>query len=387
MTPYGPPERRFPLTPLVVGLVAGALWFASGAINGAFSWNGVLSGSIGAVFPPTIFTNVWAWPPVWGALFALTGVVSVAAGAAALSLLSVGSQTRRAAIITVWFAIVAAGTAVGFAADAATILSSWPPSRLQTALNGLGDHAAIGAYWGLVQGWIPAVIAARAHESAASRTGRSTPWLPVTATALGLVALIAVGVGGQRAAYTAAVQAEAVAEGHTEESGALPDPYAEGSPLATVAPADPNRQEDWCTPEQAMLLLGSADAATGHRVLSIDLMNFSETPCVVQGYIDIAFADQNGNELSVEIEHSGSFLTTDAGPARIEIPAGGSAIARLGWSSNPTADALVASTLFAAPYPGATRGSWPVSLDITEGSTVAVTAWEIKISSAQNDSS
>ena len=71
-------------------------------------------------------------------------------------------------------------------------------------------------------------------------------------------------------------------------------------------------------------------------------------------------------------------MTTDVGAQRVELPAGESAITYLGWDANSTRGALVASTLYAAPFAGETRGSWPVKTDIIEGSSVAVTAWTLR---------
>lgn len=70
-------------------------------------------------------------------------------------------------------------------------------------------------------------------------------------------------------------------------------------------------------------------------------------------------------------------MSSDPGPARIEIPAGGSAISHLGWDANSTQGLLIASTLYAAPFAGEIRGSWPVETDITEGSVVEYTAWSV----------
>lgn len=106
-------------------------------------------------------------------------------------------------------------------------------------------------------------------------------------------------------------------------------------------------------------------------------MNFSEQSCVIEGYLDIAFADQNGHELNIDLEHGSSFMATDPGSEPVTVPAGGYAIAYLGWDANATAGELVARTLFAAPVAGDTRGSWPVELDIVEDATVSVTAWEL----------
>jgi hypothetical protein len=297
------------------------------------------------------------------------------------------THSSRARFMIVWFAAILAGALVGFAADAATIIDAVPPGRLQMLLNGLGTQAGIGAYWGLVQGWIPALVLAvlarrRAHVPRTSADGaepsrRGLVILSVTVV-VALVAVAGVGVAGLRDAQTVAVQQEAVANGYDESSGALPDPYAEGVPVPTVAPDAASPAADWCTPDQAMMLLGEPDAATGHRVYSVTLMNFADAPCVVEGYPDFAFADQNDHLLDVTIEQGGSFMATDPGVQRVEIPAQGSAVTYLGWDAAATGGQLVATKLYAAQYAGAVRGSWPVSVDVVEGSTVSVTAWALK---------
>ena len=106
-------------------------------------------------------------------------------------------------------------------------------------------------------------------------------------------------------------------------------------------------------------------------------MNFSDEPCVVEGYPDIAFADQNGNLLDVEVLPGSSFMAADPGVARITVPAQGQAMSVIGWDANATDGALVARQLYAAPIPGLERGSWPVELDVVAGSGVEVTAWTL----------
>jgi hypothetical protein len=354
-------------------VAAGVLWIASGAVNGGMTWNGYLSGSIGAVLPATIPTTVWAQPLPWPLVAAAIG-----AGAVALAHLATTRAVDRAGTTVVggWFAAIVAGAVVGLAADLVTILVSLPAPRLQWLLNGLGTQAGLGAYWGLVLGWLPAVLAKRLG-SAPAETPTRRFLVPTLAAVLALVAVVAVGVGGYRGAMIAAVQAEAIAGGFDEADGALPDPYAEGTPPPTAAPGEPPADPTLCTSDVSTLLLGGQDAAAGSRSLSITLLNFSDTPCTIEGYIDLAFADQNGSELPVVFEPGSTTMTTDPGVQRIEIPAQGSAVAFLGWKANSTAGALVGSTLFAAPYPSAERGSWPVRTDVVDGSTVSVTAWRL----------
>ena len=126
-----------------------------------------------------------------------------------------------------------------------------------------------------------------------------------------------------------------------------------------------------------MLLKGEPDAATGHRGLAITLSNFSDEPCVIEGYPDVAFGDQNAHLLAAVVEQGSSFMAQDPGPAHIELPAGGSAVTYLGWDAASPHGALVTTTVYAAPTAGMERGSWPIDLDIIEGSTVKVTAWQL----------
>ena len=93
--------------------------------------------------------------------------------------------------------------------------------------------------------------------------------------------------------------------------------------------------------------------------------------------ISVAFGDQNAHLLDVTVEQGGSFMAQDPGAQRIEVPAGGYAVTYLGWDAASPHGALVTKTVYAAPTAGMVRGSWPIDLDIVEGSTVAVTAWAI----------
>ena len=378
---------------LTVGLFAGGsaglLWVVSGAVHYLSSWNGVLGGSVGSIFPSTMPGYVWAQPPPWPGVAALTSGVVVALVHFFISRAIPVSSERRSLFLVYWFVAVLVGAAVGLAGDIAIIVAAFPPGRLQMLLNGLGAQGAVGAYWGLMQGWIPAVILVLSRQGdrgVPTSGGRESKtaverrtWVFIAAALVGALAMVAgVGVLGQRAARTDATQQEAIANGFDSTDGDLPDPYAEGTPVPTVAPGEFETDPSRCTPDQAILLLGEGDAATGHRSLSIRFQNFSDTSCVVEGYPDIAFADQSGNELAVTIEPGGSFMTEDLGAQRIELVPGSTAIAYLGWDANSTSGALIAASLFAAPFPGDTRGSWAVQTDIVDASTVAVTAWSLQ---------
>ncbi|MFF2370317.1 DUF4232 domain-containing protein [Agromyces sp. NPDC058110] len=415
-------SRLRPAPLAIVGGIAGILWLGVGAL----SWSAIsaanLHGLEGAILPATVPPSVWMWPIVWTTLFALTAAIGVGFAYAALLRLTAptGDTAGTAAPWRAWFLAVAVGAAMGLATDGLTMIGSFFTYGAVLWSSGMGAFAAAGAYWGLLYGWIPAIVEGRmrrralaadtpaelaaaapvgapaygpdAHRPLAAtdavsapamgpRPGVPTKTLAFAGVAVAVViALVTIGVLGMREARVADAQDVAIAEGADPSRGALPDPLAEGVPVADRAEptdaaqtaADPDR----CTPEQAMLLFGEKDAATGHRVQSIRLMNFSNRPCTVEGYPDVAFGDQNEHALNVLIEHGHSFMADDPGVTRVEVPANGYAIAYLGWDAGVTADALVATSLHAAMTAGDERGSWPLESDIVEGSTISVTAWE-----------
>ena len=388
--PPQPPSRPAAVT---TAATAAALWLVSGGLAVAVSWSGLLPASVGAVLPATIPFSPGLRPWAWGVGTTLLAAAVVFLVARLLVPLADRVDDRVARFALAWFAIVLAGGAAGLAQDLATIVGAFPAPRLRMLLDGLGTDATVGAWWGVVQGWLPALLVRRSTTGpVASLSGPDDRTSPatrppvrrrqavlVTTAVVAVAAVVATGAHGQRAARVASAQEAAVAEGADPGLGALPDPYAEGTPVPTLDPErDPDRDPSWCTRDQAMLLLGDTGAATGHRSQTLRLTNFTDAPCVVEGYPDVAFADQNRNELAVTVEQGGSFLAEDPGYDQFELPAGASAVTTLGWDAGATSDALVARTLFAAPFATDERGSWPVELDVVEGSVVHVTAWALE---------
>lgn len=378
---------------VVVAAAAAGLWLVSGALAVAATWGGLLPASVGAVLPETIPFSPGVRPWAWGLGTTVLAAAVVALVVRLLVPLADRGSDRTGRFMVAWFAIVLAGGAAGLALDVATIVGALPAPRLRMLLDGLGTDATVGAWWGVVQGWLPALLvlrgavapapSSRAPEGrvgpAARSQSRRRHAVLVAASVVAAAAVVTTGALGQRAARVASAEEAAVAEGADPELGALPDPYAEGTPVPTFAPdRDPDRDPSWCTADQAMLLRGEPGAATGHRSQTLRLTNYTDASCVVEGYPDVAFADQNGNELAVTIEQGGSFLAEDPGYARFELPAGASAVTTLGWDAGATAEALVARTLYAAPFATDERGSWPVELDIVEGTVVHVTAWALE---------
>ena len=383
--------------PTLVAATAAGLWLVSGALAVAVSWSGLLPASVGAVLPATIPFSPGVRPWAWGVGTTLLAAAVVFLVARLLVPLATRVDDRTARVALAWFAIVLAGGAAGLALDLATIVAALPAPRLRMLLDGLGTDATIGAWWGVVQGWLPALLVRRRaavpapstpepdDELTAGRTAatpsraRRRQTVLVATAVVAVAAVVATGALGQRAARVASAQEAAVAEGADPALGALPDPYAEGTPVPTLDPGrDPDRDPSWCTRDQAMMLLGEPGAATGHRSQTLRLTNYTDAPCVVEGYPDVAFADQNGHELAVTVEQGGSFLAEDPGYGQFELPAGASAVTTLGWDAGATSGALVARTLYAAPFATDERGSWPVELDVVAGSVVHVTAWSLE---------
>lgn len=369
---------------LIASSAAAVLWMLFAGVRGFLSQvEGPavqLAALLPAVAPPGL---AWGATGIWTMVTIVIGGIAVGFLHVAIS----GALRPRAAqLITAWFATVASGAMVGLCLDVASswsALASFGPRGI--FVGDVGVAAASGALWGLAVGWIPGLIArmpasAAAVQVAPASSPRRVGWL-ASAAAVALIAVIGAGVATD-SARTAAIEADAATQRDAETEaadafGAPADPDAQGVPVPDAADAEAELPPEWCTPEKAMLLSGEPDAASGHRAFPIRLMNFSDEPCVVEGYPDVAFGDQNQHLLAVTVEQGSSFMAADAGPQRVEVPAGGTAIAILGWDAASPHGALVTATVYAAATAGLPRGSWPIDLDIVEGSTVSVTAWAV----------
>ncbi len=305
--------------------------------------------------------------------------VAVAAGFTFVAITALLARRREATVTTGWLAaaltsLLVSAILAGFAIAPNAL---WGPGSVLRSLSSYPTSVV----WGLATGWIPALafLRPRGEDRAGEPVaGIGGTWTGVL-SGVAVLALVGAGLTVQGAHDVAQAEARAAANAPTtDENGIdLPDPNAVGDPVPTVAPETDPIPDDACTGENSMLLKTEPDAATGHRSLTIRLMNFSDAPCVVDGYPDLAFADQNGHVMSVTIEHGSSFMATDAGAQRVEVPAKGYAAATIGWDANSTHGTLVASTVYAAARAGADRGSWPIVLDIVPDTTVSVTAWRI----------
>lgn len=361
------------------------LWIVSATVGGLWLAVVILS-AVGSLTPlariqhavlPTATPFLWSWAAPWPVLMPVAGAVAAALVHAAI--LQLGRSSSAFAFT--WLATVAAGALAGLTIDVVLVFGNLFASGWAAWGLDLGSRAAAGAYWGLLYGWIAGLVARRLTRTAADRSQ-----IPVRRVGTAITAAMAVAslvlLGAAQLLGDAATQAQLRAEAAAAEpppaDGSAPvDPQAPGDPVPERVDGSGVTGEGGCTPDRAMVLTGDPDGATGHRGIRLELMNFSDEPCVIEGYPDVAFGDQNGHLLDVDVAQGSSFMAADPGPTLIEIPAGASAVAWIGWDANSTQGALVARTVWNAVLPGETRGSKPIESDIVAGSSITVTAWAL----------
>ena len=366
---------------LVTTAAATLLWFASGVAYGLFVWFGVLPVSPEIVFPETIDAYTWQSVAPWNIVLPALGVFAFAAVFALLVHLL--RRPGRGTFLPVWFAAIAASFVTSLLFAIGQTAANWPPMRAAMVLQYVTEALPDAGYWGIVWGWVPAVVAvllARravapvtdAPDAAAPAPRRASAVPAIVAALLVLVAGV-----GIVTSVPAANTANRALYDDTPPAIVEPQPTFTPPPPASVAPGDFLIPAGWCTADQISLLAGGGDAATGHRQFSFSATNVSDAPCVLEGYPDVAFGNDESGDLGVNVFHGGSFMTEDAGAAPITLGPGARALTQLGWNANATAGVFATQTIWAAPYPGAVRLPFSQELDITAGSTVAVTAWEL----------
>ncbi len=345
-------------------VTAGLGWFVSGALSAALTnFVPILPSSvIQLVFPPTVPRASWYLDAPWHVLLPLLSTVTFVG----LLVLLIDRVLARPvgdsgiAFFALWLCSVLATFITSLLWALGVLIVSWPPIRIAFLLEDFGATLLAGSYWGIIWGWLPALMAVRAlHDP--QRTVRPIA-LPLMATAA--IAVMFVG----SAPATLDTQIAQPAPAPTEE------PVVYGSP--PTADISESVGADWCRDDQLRIKPGTPDSATGHRVLVVTVLNTSGAPCVIDFYPDIAFDDATGWAMDVFPVRGGSFLTEDAGRSAFTLQPGGAATSAIGWNAMATSQSSPAGTLLVAPYAGATRQSFPVELDIITGSSVSVTAWQ-----------
>jgi hypothetical protein len=359
---------------LRAGILAAALWLASGACFAVVVWFGLYRGDvIRLILVETVPVEIWQRAQPWPVVIALASSLAFGASSSwAIGRLHAAApdSPRSTLLLGSWLLVVLAGAAVGLAAGVGSLVGSGVP-RLAFLAQGVPDAAVLGVAAGLLYGWMPAWLSLPRR-----RPAEPTP-ASVTPQVLGAVA-IAAGIG--LIVATALVAAQSRREGMQGIAPPsvvqpAPAPVPTGTPPPAVAPGEHPADPSWCTPSQLLLQAGGADGATGHRAATITATNIGEDGCVLPGYPDVAFADEHGVAVEAVVRYGGGFMTDDPGPSPFALPPGTRAVARLAWDA--TDGRSLIPQVYIAPYPGAQRSLAIVEprFDITAQTEVAVTAW------------
>jgi hypothetical protein len=353
-----PPARALVLT----ALLSSVLWVGIGAAGAVVSYFGLgPSGVATLLLPQTLPRTVWFAPPPQLVLGAAIGG-AVHAGAVALLLPAVTRRARR--VVPIWFASVLAGVLATAVVATAFALPDLAVLGRASVLGAVAQQVAPAALWGVVWGWLPAVIGSRLGDAAPARV---SGWLPA--------ALVLVAAGAAAVLVLPGVATATRAEPEPPVA-AVPSPTPTHIGWAQIDPPSPTPEPGACGSEDVTVTLGAEDAATGHRTLPLRVTNTGSAACSVEGYPDVVFDDVEGDAMDVLVVRGGSFMTTDDGPARIRLTPGASAQADLGWNAQSAAGEQRAGRVLVSVRPGEARLPADVDLDVKDGGSVALTAWK-----------
>lgn len=361
--------------------MAGLAWILSGALHGWFMTHSALLPApfVRLIFPETIALGVWRSAEPWQIVVpALSTLALMLFTALALSF--AGSPEaeqpaqRRIRFLARWMAVVLASVATTVISSAGEILATWPPPRMAMFFQSVESGLLSAGYWGVFWGWIP-VLAGSIIASKRLAGDRLLPsvrlpqnFLIASTAVLALVLVFSI---QQARNETESLAASAQPD---PEPVNTPEPVIYGSPSISQSyqPAGTN----WCDGKAVEITWSQPEAATGHRAMGITLTNAGSAPCVLESYPDIAFDNVDGWAMDVFVVHGGSFMTDDPGVKPMTVNPGQSAQAVMGWDAMAAAGDTRVGTMLVAPYAGTLRQDSEVDLDIIDGGTVSVTAWE-----------
>lgn len=366
---------------IVPAAVAAGAWVASSALSAlAGTYGGfTLPALARLVAPRTLPSGAETWPGAWGALAALLSAVALGAAFALLA----APLRRRAGgdsivrIAAVWFGAVLAGVVMALAEAAGALLADGSGAPLSLALGTASAAIATAGHWGVVWGWLPALVAVsldRRAETEESDGGHPSPAARgrrASVVLLGLAVVGALGLGGLGAA-SAGGQAALNAQYADEVPPEPAEPVTE--PVPDVAPGEWTVDPLWCTDGQLEYSVGAGDAGLGSRILPMFATNVSDAPCALESYPDVAFSTAVGTPIAVRVDHGGGMMAEDSGVERVELLPGGQATAALTWRGQPASEEY-AEFLRIAAYHGGTRGYVELEPNDITGGAVSVTAW------------
>jgi hypothetical protein len=368
---------------LIGGAVLAVLWFLCGWVPYLLFQAGGSLATLARLVPSPMTRGVFGSPLLWAVLVQLLMAVVLVAG---FAVLVVRFSRVTAGFPAGWLAAILVAFAVGASLDLGNFFAGIGDFGIGGVIGTMGA-ASETTWWAVVVGWIPALVSARsgrARETDAPQThapGAKAPDLIVgLIAAIALVLIPVASQAGDDATQDRLRQEQATAEGEADPSGAAaPDPSTEGEPVPTAGPSDGATIDGACTAANTTIMTPPPDGATGHRVQLLQLVNVAEEPCILDGYPDVAYGDQNGHLLDVSVERGRSFMAEDPGPSSITLQPGDSATAVIGWDANSVQGQLAARSIWVAVRAGEERLSWEMPLDLIPGATVHVTAWQLAV--------
>ncbi|WP_228067166.1 DUF4232 domain-containing protein [Microbacterium paludicola] len=310
----------------------------------------------------------------WPALICLTLLVTLGFALAAVSISvlrgSRGMGRRWVRVILLWVGVVVVAVGVvGIAQFGEWLLWTERAGGLGGSFLRTFTLPALmeAARWGLIWGWIPALVAVLNGPQRPGRRRRG-----ILILALMVAAAVA---GACLAAATRGAALSATTEVAQPEPSEQPAPVATDPPsdvAATPAPDFPGR----CSAEDVVVTIAGSDAASGTRYLAFEARNVSAEACDLSGLPDLAFASPEGNAIRPMIAPRDS--TSTGGPigaGAVTLDPGGAARADLVWRA-PTGRPSELTVLM-APWAGAQRTPATETLDIVDGAEMTLTPWYI----------
>jgi Protein of unknown function (DUF4232) len=162
------------------------------------------------------------------------------------------------------------------------------------------------------------------------------------------------------------------------------------SPESTESTAAPT-----CTPDDAAYSLGGADAASGVRVLNIELTNCGDGPITVNGYPRLRLLGEEREELAVTVAHGSSAVATvpklDVPPTPVVLAPGESAWAGIVWRNLVTDPSVNATTALGLDIALSEQSGWesvpmehtdqwgatrPITIDLGNTATIGLGPWQ-----------
>ncbi|WP_342024951.1 DUF4232 domain-containing protein [Arthrobacter citreus] len=370
------------LRPLLLPITVAVLWLMTALAGHLLLTTG--QPSAGPALSTLLFPNTLPDRMSYlldGPGFAVAAGISAVAVAAFAALLmpavrrsgTEGTVPRGTAFLAAWACLVLASVAGSAVLGAGLVVAEWPPSRKIYIFDSVMPLLFSGAYWGVIWGWVPALLAAYSgtqrqaspgHVRSDGGAGRRWNRPLAVFTAVSLTLLVMMPTLKTDPNTGAVIEPEVLPTQEPVVYGAEPVGPSLGA-------ADPG----WCTGDEVLSTVGGWDAATGHRGARIIIQNTGDRTCILQGYPDLAFEDTDGWAMGITAVHGGSFMTEDTTGGPISLAPGQAASADIGWNGTSGAGMSRVGTLLVAPFAGTLRQELEADIDLTEPGFLTVTRW------------